>query len=101
MVNRLVLDLIQGADTRGDSEFRTRTGVEPPMFATGPFLGNIGGPLRTLSDDTDDDYLEEDDAEYALSHGDDAVEQLSVDRQEKTMTVGGSGVGRGNVEDSV
>ena len=58
MVNRLILNLVQGADHREDSEFRTRTGLEPPGFASGPFLGDIGGPVRTLPDDVDDDIYE-------------------------------------------
>ena len=51
IVNRLVLSLIHGANERDDSEFRTRTGIEPPTFAVGPFLGGIGGSLLTLPDD--------------------------------------------------
>ena len=60
MINRLVLNLIHGANARDDSEFRTRTGLEPPTFATGPYLGNIGGPVRTLSDDFEDEFLDGD-----------------------------------------
>ena len=58
MTNRLVLNLIHGADTREDSHFRTQTGLEPPTFAAGPYLGNIGGPVRTLPDDFDDELVE-------------------------------------------
>ena len=46
------------ANAREESEFETRTGLESPIFAAGPFLGNIGGPVRTLLNDFDDDYLE-------------------------------------------
>ena len=59
--NRLILNLIHGANAREDSEFRTRTGLEPPTFATGPYLGNIGGPVRTLPDDFDDELEQGDD----------------------------------------
>ena len=59
MVNRLILNLVQGADQREDSEFRTRTGLEPPKFATGSFLGSIGGPLRTLPEDMGDELFED------------------------------------------
>ena len=55
MTNRLVLNLIHGANAREDSEFRTQTGLEPPTFATGPYLGNIGGPVRSLLDDFDEE----------------------------------------------
>ena len=49
------MNLSHAADTSEESEFRSRTGIEPPTFAAGPVLGNIGGPLRTLPDDLDDD----------------------------------------------
>ena len=58
MLNRLILNLIQGANQREDSEFRTRTGLEPPMFAAGPILGNIGGPFRAFPDDMDSDEVD-------------------------------------------
>ena len=58
LVNRLVLNLCHAANTDEDSEFRSRTGLEPPNFASGPILGNIGGPVRTLSDDLDDGFPE-------------------------------------------
>ena len=61
MTNRLILNLIHGANAREDSEFRTQTGVEPPTFAAGPYLGNIGGPVRTLPDDFDDELVEDGD----------------------------------------
>lgn len=49
LVNRLVLNLSQTADAREDSEFRTRTGVEPPVFVvTNSLLGNIGRSIRTV-----------------------------------------------------
>ena len=59
MVNRLVLNLKHGANAREDSEFRTRTGLEPPAFASGPFLGSIGGPVRTMPDDFDNDFKDD------------------------------------------
>lgn len=55
--NRLVLNLIQGVDAREGSVYRSRTGLEPPTFAAGPYLGNIGGPVRNLLDDSDDREL--------------------------------------------
>ena len=58
ITNRLVLNLIHNANAREDSEFRTRTGLEPPTFASGPFLGSIGGPVRTLPDDFDDYFVD-------------------------------------------
>ena len=59
IVNRLILNLIRGADDRAgsDFEFQTRTGLEPPAFASGSFLGNIGGPVRTFPEDFDDDLI--------------------------------------------
>ena len=59
MVNRLILNLMHGVNAREDSEFRVSTGLEPPTFADGPFLGSIGGPLRILPDDFDDEVLED------------------------------------------
>lgn len=53
IVNRLILNLNHGANAREDSEFRTRTGLEPPAFVLGPVLGNIGGSVRTFPDDLD------------------------------------------------
>ena len=55
------MNLIHGANAREDSEFRSRTGLEPPTFATGPYLGNIGGPVRTLPDEFDDELEQGDD----------------------------------------
>ena len=48
LTNRLVLNLYEWANTRESSEFRTRTGFEPPMFATNSVMGSIGAPMRTL-----------------------------------------------------
>lgn len=61
MVNRLVLNLIRTANANEDSEFRTRTGLEPPTFAAGPFLGSIGGPLAFHTPPGFDNDLLEDD----------------------------------------
>ena len=58
MANRLVLNLRHNANTREDSEFRTRTGLEPPAFAEGPVIGNIGAPLRVLPIEWDEDMSE-------------------------------------------
>ena len=63
LVNRLVLNLSHAVNTREDSEFRTRTNLEPPTFASGPFLGNIGGPVHTFADSPYDG----DEAEGALT----------------------------------
>ena len=50
-----MLNLSYTANVREDSEFRTRTGLDPPMFASNSFMGNIGAPMRTLSVNDDDD----------------------------------------------
>ena len=60
LINRLVLNLSHTANSREDSEFRTRTNLKPPTFATGPFLGNIGGPVHSLQDEFYDDEFGED-----------------------------------------
>ena len=67
MVNRLVLSLSQAAsfNAREDSEFRSRTGIGPPIFASGPILGNIGGPVHTFLDDFNDEVFEGDDEEFS------------------------------------
>lgn len=43
----------------GDEEYRTRTGLEPPTFAAGTVLGNIGGVVSSL-DNGDDEVPERD-----------------------------------------
>ena len=103
MVNRLALNLIQGADQREDSVFRTRTGMEPPAFATGSFLGNIGGPLRTVSDDEYDDTLEEfeDEAKQICSCDDKTVTTPSTDGSEEFFIGGGIELIRGNADGNV
>ena len=53
-----MLNLSHAVNTREDSEFRTRTNLEPPTFASGPFLGNIGGPVHTFSDYPYDDEVD-------------------------------------------
>lgn len=60
IINRLVLSLCHAdaANTREDSEFRTRTGLEPPTFATGPILGKIGGAVRAFPDELNDEMLD-------------------------------------------
>ena len=60
ITNRLVLNLSHAANGREDSEFTTRTNLDPPKFASGPFLGNIGGPVRSLPDEFYDEELEDD-----------------------------------------
>lgn len=42
----------------GDEEYRTRTGLEPPTFAAGTVLGNIGGVVSSLDDLDGDDVLD-------------------------------------------
>ena len=49
------MNLRHVANTREVSEFRSRTSLEPPTFATGPFLGNIGGPVHTFLDELDEE----------------------------------------------
>ena len=53
MTNRLVLNLSHTANAREDSEFRSQTGLEPPLFAVNPVLGNIGASIRTVRKDLD------------------------------------------------
>ena len=60
LVCRLVLSLSHAANTRDDSEFTRKTNLEPPQFASGPFLGNIGGPVRSLPDRFYDEEIEDD-----------------------------------------
>ena len=60
LVNRLVLNLSHAANSREDSEYHTRTNLELPTFAKGPFLGNIGGPVHSLPDEYYNDEVEED-----------------------------------------
>lgn len=56
-MNRLVLDLIHTANTQEDSEFNydSRTGLDPPVFASNSFLGNIGGSFCTLPGGVNDE----------------------------------------------
>ena len=53
LVNRLVLNLAHTANGHENSELYTKTLLDPPVFATGSFLGNIGGPVRSFLDDMD------------------------------------------------
>ena len=55
-----MLNLSYSANSREDSEFRTRTNHVLPAFAVGPFLGNIGGPVRSLPDEFYDDEIDRD-----------------------------------------
>ena len=102
ILDRLILNLIQGADQREDEEFRTRTGLEPPAFATGSFLGNIGGPLRTLSNNMFDVSFEYGDAESIRSDSDTTSAPPDVDVSEAAATIiGDAGFGREKAEGSV
>ena len=67
ITNRLVLNLIQGANAREESQIGTRTGLEPPVFVAGPYLGNIGGPVHTFADDYDDEVSEQSEREFTGS----------------------------------
>ena len=58
ITNRLVLNLSKSANTREGSEFHTKTTLEPPIFAMGIPLGNIGGSVNTLPDDFYDEGKE-------------------------------------------
>ena len=60
LVNRLILNLSHAANPSEDSELRTRTKLVPPTYAVGTFLGNIGGPVRSLPDEFYDDEFGED-----------------------------------------
>ena len=57
LVNRLVLNLSYATNNREGTDIRTTTNFGPLTFAAGPFLGNVGGPVRSFSDtfDVDDD----------------------------------------------
>ena len=63
MVNRLILNLVyefnsQHAGGPG-SVLRTRSVVEPPVFAAFSTLGNIGAPLRTYEESDPETYVME------------------------------------------
>ena len=51
----MVLNLSHAANTEEDLECYSRTGLEPPVFAINPLIGNIGAPLRTLLADYHDE----------------------------------------------
>ena len=58
LVSRLVLQLSNTANIHHrEIEFSadSESNHDPPVFGTNSILGNIGGPLRTFSDDDDDD----------------------------------------------
>ena len=60
IVNRLVLSLSHAGNAKEETEFRTRTGRSAPVFSSDTVVGNIGAPIRTLSDETlypDNDYV--------------------------------------------
>ena len=80
LINRLVLNLSHKTIANEDSEFRSRTGMEPPVFASNSILGHIGGPLRTLPDDMENDAFEGDeviDAEDVADMTDEKVAESS------------------------
>ena len=58
LINRMIFNLSYAANYREESMFRSQTGLEPPTFATNAVLGNIGAPLRTLTNDDQEDGLE-------------------------------------------
>ena len=58
-MNRLILNLTQTANVREESESLTRTGFEPPMFASNSILGNIGAPVDIYMDYPNDNALED------------------------------------------
>ena len=53
-VNRLVLSLSYEGNTRDNLEYRLRSGLEPPTFASNSVLGNFGGLVRSLPDILDE-----------------------------------------------
>ena len=61
IVNRLVLNLSHSANEREESESRSSTKIEAPVFASNSFLGNIGGTMRSIPNDVDDDLSETED----------------------------------------
>lgn len=87
-VNRLVLSLSYSANAREDSEYRSRSGFEPPLFAANSVLGNIGGLVHSLPDSFDG--LEETSGSQKANNGDDrnfeaqdaVVESSSVREEE-------------------
>lgn len=87
MVNRLVLNLSDAVSAREDSEFRTRTGLEPPTFAAGPVLGNIGGSLRTFPDDLDDELLIFECEWVATDEAESTTESLSTNEAENLNSI--------------
>ena len=58
MVNRLILNLSYTSNTRDNSEFGTRSGLEPPAFAV-TSIGNFGGYVSTLHDNWDDEVFKD------------------------------------------
>ena len=54
-VNRLVLSLCHAANSQNDYTLRTRSEFEPPHFASGPILGNIGGIVHDVDNLNDFD----------------------------------------------
>ena len=84
-VNRLVLNLSNAANTQEDANFRLQTGLEPPLFATGSILGNIGGPVRTSLDDFEDEYLGSDDVEGVRRNTDQSY-SLGANQRGKNMS---------------
>ena len=46
-----MLNLSYTASAREDSEFRNRTGLEPPKLASESVLDGFGNPLRTFPDE--------------------------------------------------
>ena len=75
-----MLNLTQAADTREDFEFRSRTGLEPPIFATSSVLGNIGEPLRTIPDDFEDFEEGDDDGDVEEPEDSDSQDGVSKAR---------------------
>lgn len=93
LINRLVLNLSHAANANDDSDFRTRTGLEPLSFASGPVLGNIGGPVRSFPDDDWDDEVPDESEGY---------EMVSLDRAgSETEIAGPSNVNEREVLDRV
>ena len=86
-----MLNLMQGAEQCEVSEHRTQTGFEPPMFAAGPFLGNIGGPICTFPDDMDDEYFDGDEAKNARNESDGADVLPIVVRAKEVIVAPASG----------
>ena len=78
-VNRLVLHLNHIANVWDDADFRSRTGLDPPMFATDSFLGSIRASVQTLQNNSEDGFDFDD-------HGHIDHQRRMMDKKEQTSS---------------